>query len=488
MATADSSKRIKVLHVSPEAVPFCKVGGLADVVGLPPPSPKKTCLDCRLLLPAWDGVLDAARDKGLKLERIPRSVDVAIDWRVCRGTLWKTSDGELPVYFLESPFFQGKNIYPQQLDPESVLPFVFLSFAALELEEVSEWNPDILHCHDWGTAPLIIALLWHKFYRLRQFEYRTVFTIHNLAHQGHLPLYSLRDWGIAEDAFTMFGLEYYGGANLMKGAVVGASAVTTVSPTYAWEIQTEEGGAGLGGLLRSHSHKVRGILNGLDTAYWNPLTDPLLPANYSQKDLTGKKKCRNALLEQLGWKEDGRPLFTSVGRMVDQKGFDILLPAIPRMVEWGCRLFLAGSGQHEYETAIQEASGRWPDSIASFIGYDEEIAHQAYAGGDFFLMPSKFEPCGLSQLISLRYGTLPVARSVGGLADTVFEYGAPGGNGFLIFDYSPEGLLSAIGRALDVFWNDAGGYRAAQVSGMASDFSWDRSAPVYHDLYRSLLP
>ena len=173
--------------------------------------------------------------------------------------------------------------------------------------------------------------------------------------------------------------------------------------------------------------------------------------------------------------------------MVDQKGFDILLPAIPRMVEWGCRLFLVGSGQREYETAIQEAAAKWPDAVASFIGYDEEIAHQAYAAGDFFLMPSKFEPCGLSQLISLRYGALPIVRSVGGLADTVFEYGSPEGNGFLFSEYSAEGLLSAVGRSLDVFRNDAAGYRSVQKKAMRSDFSWDRSAPLYIDLYRSLL-
>lgn len=173
--------------------------------------------------------------------------------------------------------------------------------------------------------------------------------------------------------------------------------------------------------------------------------------------------------------------------MVDQKGFDILLPAIAQMVDQGCRLFLVGSGQQEYESAIEEAAVRWPDAVASFTGYDEKTAHMAYAGGDFFLMPSKFEPCGLSQLISLRYGSLPVARSVGGLTDTVFEYGTQEGNGFLFSDYTAGGLLSAVGRALDVFQNDTKGYRSAQKTGMCSDFSWDRSAPLYLDLYRSLL-
>jgi starch synthase len=488
VATKHDPRAIKVLHVSPEAVPFCKVGGLADVAGSLPPSLRNSGADCRLLLPAWDGVLDTARKNGLKLVRVPRSVDVAIRWKVHKGTLWMSSGEGLPVYFLESPFFEGKQIYPQQLDPESVLPFVFLSLAALELADAAEWDADVLHCHDWGTAPLISALLWHRYYRFMFSQYKTVFTIHNLAHQGLLPLHSLRDWGLVDDAFTLNGLEFYGGANLMKGAITGASAVTTVSPAYSREIQTENGGVGLGGLLRSHNAKIHGILNGLDTEYWNPATDSLLFQNYSPDNLAGKAQCRNSLLDQLGWKEDGRPLFTSVGRMVDQKGFDILLPAIQRMVEWGCRLYLVGSGQHEYETAVREAVDEWPDAVASFVGYDEEVAHKAYAAGDFFLMPSKFEPCGLSQLISLRYGALPVVRSVGGLADTVFEYGSPEGNGFLFSEYSAEGLLSAVGRSLDVFRNDATGYRSAQKKAMQSDFSWDRSAPLYLDLYRSLLP
>ena len=487
MATLQDPRKIKVLHVSPEAVPFCKVGGLADVAGSLPPSLRKNGTDCRLLLPAWDGVLDTARKNGLELVRISRSVDVAIRWKVHNGTLWMSSSEELPVYFLESPFFEGKQIYPQHLDPESVLPFVFLSLAALELAEAAEWNADVLHCHDWGTAPLISALLWHRYYRFMYSQYKTVFTIHNLAHQGLLPLHSLRDWGLADDAFTLNGLEFYGGANLMKGAITGASAVVTVSPTYSREIQTENGGVGLGGLLRSQSFKIHGILNGLDTEYWNPATDRLLPQNYSPENPTGKPRCRNAILDQLGWKEDGRPLFTSVSRMVDQKGFDILLPAIPRMVEWGCRLLFVGSGQPEYEAAIQEAASGWPDAVASFVGYDEEIAHKTYAAGDFFLMPSKFEPCGLSQLISLRYGALPVVRSVGGLADTVFEYGSPEGNGFLFSEYSTEGLLSAVGKALNVFWNDSAAFRSVQKKAMRSDFSWDRSAPLYLDLYRSLL-
>lgn len=488
MAAASDAQDKKILHVAPEAVPFCKVGGLADVAGSLPLFLSRGGADCRLLLPAWDGVLDTAREEGLELERLPRVVCAAMDWRVHEGTVWRAAQGEMTVYFLESPLFRGRKIYPDQLDSDSVLPFVFLSYAALELENAVDWRPDVIHCHDWGTAPLVIALAWHRHYRHRQQGRGTAFTIHNLAHQGLLPLHSLREWGIEDDAFTVDGLEYFGVANLMKGAIIGASAVTTVSPTYAREIQTDEGGAGLGGLLRSQGHKVRGILNGLDTRYWDPAADPLLPSNYSSTNLRGKKKCRDTLFETFGWRDDGRPLFSSVSRMVDQKGFDILLPAIDRLLDMGCRLFFVGNGQKEYEDALLEVIGRRPDSVAAFIRYDERMAHLAYAAADFFLMPSKFEPCGLSQLIALLYGAPPVARSVGGLADTVFEHGTSGGNGFLFFDYSADALLEAVGRARALFRDDRGGYRALQREGMNSDFSWNRSAPIYRELYQSLSP
>ncbi|MDI9369838.1 MAG: glycogen synthase [Synergistaceae bacterium] len=488
MAKAAAGKRTRVLHISPEAVPFCKVGGLGDVAGSLPRALRKTGIDSRLLIPAWDGVLDSVRDGGKRLRKASLDVCVSIDWRVHRGVVWSASLDGLTVHFLESPLFQGREIYPDDLDQHTVLPFVFLSQAALELGEAARWTPDILHCHDWGTAPLITSLMWHRHYRTRRSEFETVFTIHNLAHQGFLPLHSPRDWGLDEDAFTVDALEFYGMTNLMKGAIAGASAVTTVSPSYAREIQTDEGGAGLGGLLRSHGFKVRGILNGLDGDAWNPARDPLIPANYSMSNMAGKKKCKRALLERCGWKDDGRPVFVSVGRMVDQKGFDIFIPAMGDMMDRGCRLFIVGSGQPEYEGALRSLSESRPDSISAFIGYDEGIAHLAYAGGDFFLMPSKFEPCGLSQLISLLYGTPPVARSVGGLADTVFEHGSPGGNGFLFFDYSTGAFVTAVDKALRLFHDDPRGYRALQRVGMEADYSWDNSAPLYVDMYRSILP
>lgn len=486
-APKPKGKDLKVLHVSPEAAPFKKVGGLGDVAGSLPGALNRNGTDCRLLMPAWEGVLDKARDLGFSLSRLSRKAQGVIRWKIYRGTVWKASREGEAVYFLEEPDLFDRAVYPDELTAESAAPFIFLSLAALDLPDTARWKPDIFHCHDWGTAPLPSALRWHLHYKDSSYDYKTVFTIHNLAHQGILPLHSLADWGLGEDATRMEGMEFYGAANLMKGALTASDAITTVSPSYAEEIMTEEDGEGLGGLLKSLSHKVSGILNGLDDQYWNPKTDPFLPARYSPEDRGGKTLSRKALLKKARWEDDGRPLLTSVGRLVEQKGLSILLPAIDRIINMGCRLFILGSGSREYEEALSTAAARLPDSLFLLRGYDEPLAHKVYAGGDIFLMPSRFEPCGLSQLIALRYGTPPVARAVGGLKDTVVEHDGPDGNGFLFHGYTPDGLVDAVHRAMTVM-KDKKAFSALVSRGMRADFSWNRSAPLYQRLYESLLP
>ena len=480
-------KKLKVLHVSPEAAPFKKVGGLGDVAGSLPPALSRIGTDCRLLMPAWEGVLDKARDLGFSLSRLNRKAEGVIRWKIYRGTVWKCEGDGRTVYFLDEPDLFARPVYPAELTPESAMAFIFLSLAALDLPEAARWAPDIFHCHDWGAAPLPSALKWHLHFKELSAGYKTVFTIHNLAHQGILPLHSLSQWGLGEDATQMDGMEFYGAANLMKGALTASDAITTVSPNYAEEIMTEEGGEGLGGLLKSVSYKVSGILNGLDDQYWDPTTDPFLPEGYSPKDPAGKALSRGALMKKAGWEDDGRPLLTFVGRLVEQKGLSILLPAIDRLANMGCRLFILGSGSGEYEEALSTAAARLPDSLFFFRGYDEPLAHVVYAGGDLFLMPSRFEPCGLSQLIALRYGTPPVVRAVGGLKDTVVEHDRPNGNGFLFHSYTPEGLLDAVDRAVTVM-KDKKAFSALIARGAKGDFSWNRSAPLYQRLYESLLP
>ncbi len=480
----ERTAKLKILHVSPEAVPFSKIGGLGDVAGSLPPALRKLGADCRLLTPAWPGVLDTARDRGFKITRIPRRIEAAIRWKIFRGTAWKCSGHGVEAYLLEEPSLFGGTVYPDELTPDSATPFAFLSLAALDLPEAARWDPDVIHCHDWGAALLPAALRWHLHFREERMPWKTVFTIHNLAHQGLLPLETPTDWGIAGEALRVDGFEFFGMANLMKAALIASDAITTVSPGYAREITTGEGGEGLGGLLQSLAYKTTGILNGLDVDYWNPKTDPLLPAPYFPADMAGKEACRKKLLERALWEDDGRPIFVSVGRMVDQKGFSILLPALERLAEMNCRIFIIGSGQEEYEQAALEAASRFPGSVFVHVGYDEPLAHLAYGGGDFFIMPSLFEPCGLSQLIALRYGSVPVVRAVGGLRDTVFEEG-PGKNGFIFGDYSAGSLLEAVARAIEAF-SDKKTMAGLVSEGMKGDYSWDRSAPLYKELYESL--
>ena len=483
-----NSRQMRVLHVSPEFAPFSKVGGLADVVGSLPPALRSQGVDCRVYTPAWKGVLDYVRDKGYPLTRLSRKAEMVFRWNILRGTVWKSCSEGVPVYFLDLPsLFGTETIYPRNLTPDTVLPFLFLSLSALDLPEASRWRPDIFHCHDWGTAPLSAALAWHHHYRYQSERYRTVFTIHNLAHQGLLPLDSLREWGLADDAGRIDSMEFFSYGNLLKGALLASSAITTVSPTYAREIQTRGGGEGLGGVLSALGPKVTGILNGLDVNYWNPAADPLLPARYSREDMAGKALCRKELFSRAGWEQDDHPLFVSVGRMAEQKGFSLLLPALEEISQKKWRIFFLGTGEPEYEKGLEEAARRWPGSVHSVIGYDEPLAHLAYAGGDFFLMPSRFEPCGLSQLIALRYGTVPVVRSTGGLADTVRPFPEEGGNGITFSDYTPGALLSAMDEAAGLFTEQKEEYTELQKKGMGQDFSWDASAPLYKELYVSIL-
>ena len=479
---------MRVLHVSPEMTPFSKVGGLADVAGSLPAALRRRGVDCRALTPAWEGVLDSVRDKGYPLTRLSRKVEMVFRWNILRGTVWKSCSEGVPVYFLDVPSLFGTGtIYPRTLTPDTVLPFLFLSLAALDLPEASRWRPDIFHCHDWGTAPLSAALEWHHHYRYQSERYKTVFTIHNLAHQGLLPLANLWEWGLADDAGRIDGMEFFGKGNLLKGALMASDAVTTVSPTYAREIKTRQGGEGLGGVLSDLGSKVTGILNGLDVNYWNPATDSLLPTRYFRENMAGKALCRKELFSRAGWEEDNRPLFVSVGRMAEQKGFSLLLPALEEIAKRNSRIFLLGTGEPEYESGVKEAARRWPGAVHAVIGYDEPLAHLAYAGGDFFLMPSRFEPCGLSQLIALRYGTVPVVRSTGGLADTVRSFRAEGGNGVSFSDYTSEALLSALDEAVRLFTEQKAKFHELQKRGMAQDFSWNASAPLYEKLYTSLL-
>ena len=480
--------RPRVLHVAPEMVPLAKMGGLGDVVQALPKALRKIGVDCRVLRPAYPCVLGNVEKARLPVTRMRSSVNVALDWRVYSARVLRTVVEDVPVYLLEQPeLFNNPSIYPMNLDEATSLPFAFLSLAALELHSVTRWNPQIYHAHDWPAALLPVALRWHRHYRRMAPEVDTVLTLHNLAHHGILPEKTLEALGLEPSSFGIDGLEYYGQANLLKGALLSTDAITTVSPRYSWEIQTKDGGMGLEGVLASQKRKIRGILNGIDTDVWNPATDPILPEPYSAGSPEGKAACRKGLLQRLGWEDDGSPLLLWVGRLVEQKGVDLLLSACERLLGLGGRILVIGSGHDMYEEALRRVTGDFQGRFWSYIGYSEEMAHLAYAGSDILLMPSLFEPCGLSQMIALRYGTIPVARAVGGLADTVIDADGPQkGYGFLFSEYRADELVKAAQRALAAF-SDKKRWKELVRRGMSADFSWRNSAAAYANLYLELL-
>ena len=477
--------KIKVLHVASEMHPIVKKGGLGDVVGSLPKALRELGIDSRVFLPMYPSI-----DENVKrtFKRIPYKLYLPLEWRVFPAFLWKTDVQGVPVYLLEIegvPF--PADVYPSNLNLNTIKPFFLFSLAALELEKSARWHPQIFHLHDWPTSQVAIALKWHMYYSSFSKSYDTVLTIHNLAHQGIIQETDLMPWGISKEAFSIDGLEYYGMINLLKGGIIASDAITTVSPRYSWEIQTKEYGMGLDGVLKKYNSKLRGILNGIDYSYWNPMTDPFLPAHYDIDNISPKKECRKALLARCGWGEDHLPVLIYIGRLVEQKGIDLLLYSIESIVGHGCRLIVVGEGNEVYEQSLKEASAQFPANVFVKIGYDEELAHLMYAGGDMLIMPSYFEPCGLTQLIAMRYGTVPICRAVGGLADTVIDADtAHDGTGFLFSHYSSEALLHAIGRALGA-WNSPELWNQVVRNCMSADFSWSRSSREYAKLYLELL-
>ena len=482
---------LKVLHIAPECSPLAKKGGLGDVVGTLPKALKKQSIDARVLIPAWPGVLEKAEEIG-RLKREPiGEISVALNWRAYTASVLEAEVNGLHIYLLDQPeLFSDPCIYPEKLDAVTVLPFIFLSFAPFELLRLTGWKPQFLHAHDWTTAPVSAALKWHRYYSYFNGDYDTVFTIHNLAFQGIISPAVLEGWGFSPRAFSNLdtdSLEYFGQVNMMKGAITTTEAFTTVSPNYSWDIQTPNGGLGLDGVIVAHKNKLRGIINGIDYDVWNPKTDSLLPANYSIGDMGGKEECRRALLKECGWKEDRRPILIFVGRLTEQKGIDIMLDAVRPFLAKKARFVIVGSGNDLYTRKVFEFRKEYPHSVHEILEFNEAKAHLAYAGGDMLLMPSLFEPCGLSQLIAFAYGTIPVARATGGLADTVIDAdGSPDGTGFLFKDFSHEELQKAIDRALAAK-DDGTRWDGIIRNAMGSDFSWDNSAKAYAELYRDIL-
>lgn len=481
---------LSVLHVTSELAPMIKTGGLGDVAWALPKALRNHGVDARILMPAWPGVLDRANDSGGLRKRAAGIVNVALDWRVYSAKVWRAVYNGLSVYILEQPeLFRSEEIYPADTEPVSARPFIFLSLAAFELPRAIGWKPRIYHAHDWPTAALPAAMRWHRHYARETAGSRVIFTIHNIAYQGTFDPSGIDGWGFRQEAYNSLdpeSMEFYGELNLMKGALNTCGAITTVSPRYSQEILTPEYGYGLDGVIRSRQNVLRGILNGIDSDTWSPGADSLINKTYSARSMSGKAACKKAMLKKIGWEEDGRPVLAFIGRLTEQKGIDIMLGALEKLPPEKARCVIVGSGSDYYGRKLSDITARREGSVLAFTDFCEERAHMTYAGSDILLMPSRFEPCGLSQMIACAYGTIPVVRKTGGLADTVSDADDDaGGNGFVFNDYTPAALLGALLRALDAK-STPKRWKRIVGNAMKKDFSWEASAAEYMALYDSM--
>ncbi len=471
-----SGRRIplKILFASAEAYPLAKVGGLGDVAGSLPKALRALGHDMRIVLPRYQMVGDVRDDLG--------PFPVTTGGGTHEARLRTSSIDVVPVYLVEKPdLYDRPKVYEYEDDGKR---FGFFSKAILDLLPAANWWPDVIHLNDWHSALAAAFLKTAYASDPRYRQIRTVLTVHNLQHQGLFGR-DLFDWlGLPPETWSPEGVEFYGQLNFMKAGIVYADRVNTVSPTYAQEIQTPEYGVKLDGLLRSRGGKLSGILNGIDVDVWNPAKDPFLAQRYTKTTVAKKAVNKEALQQESGLAVDPKaPVFGLIGRATEQKGFDILMPALPDLLDRGAQVVVLATGEKRYEDALAAMARDRPNFVA-YRKYDEALAHRIYAGADFFLMPSKFEPCGLGQMISLRYGTVPVVRQTGGLADTVADEGtSPGKGAGLVFrDYTPEALLEATGRAV-AFYRKGRGWKSLRQRGMAADFSWTASARAYVELY-----
>ena len=480
---------MNILFASSEAHPLIKTGGLADVSGALPKALRDLKQDVRLILPAYQELLariDPPRAVArLHIAGMPEPV-------VVHETV--LPDSSVPVYLVDAPrcFDRPGNPYtgPDGRDwPDNAQRFARFCRAVVEIAQDRAglgWHPDVVHCNDWQSG-LVPALL-----SLENPRPVTVFTVHNLAYQGLFDWTAFQTLDLPYAWWSLHALEFHDRFSFIKGGLVFADWLTTVSPTYAREIRTAEYGCGLEGLLTHRSDRLSGILNGADYSQWDPDSDPLLAAHFNRRSLKGKGANKQALQHEFGLPVKPRlPLFAHIGRLVAQKGIDLLLDVLPELMQRPLQLAILGSGQADLESALRAAQSQYPDRLGIRIGYDEALAHRIEAGADAFLMPSRFEPCGLNQIYSLRYGTLPVVRRTGGLADTVVDARAAtlddgSATGFVFEDARPQALLATIDRALNLYAERTAWTRVVK-SAMAQDFSWARSAQQYLTLYDRLL-
>jgi starch synthase len=479
-------ERLKVLFVGSECAPFSKTGGLGDVLGALPKALSRRGIDARVVMPLYAGI------PWNDLERLDGSISVPTGLGERRGAvrLGRLPYSDVPVYFLEHHhYFDRPYTYgpPDHAYPDNLERFTYLSRGSLELCKALGFTPDIVHANDWQTALVPVYLNtveWAKPLHAAA----SIYTIHNLAHQGVFDPGALFITGLGREHYQPYEFEHFGTMNLTKAALYHSTLLSTVSPTYAHEIQTGTHGFGLDGVLSGRRADLFGVLNGIDVEEWSPELDPFIAKHFDIKNPAGKLECKRALQRESGFPvQDDVPVIGLVGRLSPQKGVDVFAQILRGLLELDLQVVLLGSGSTDAERYFAHIAGLRPDRFRAFIGFDNPLAHRIEAGSDFFLMPSRFEPCGLNQLYSLRYGTLPIVRATGGLNDTVVQYDETtgSGTGFRFDDLTPDALYNVIGWALTTWYHRKDHIEQMRRQAMQQDFSWDRSAEAYEALYRT---
>lgn len=472
---------MKILFVTSEAAPFLRTGGLGDVAGALPQALKAMGHDVRIVMPLYQGISEENRKK----MHFVGSTFVDLGWRRQYAGVFEATENGVPYYFVDNEYYFNRGgLYGHFDDGER---FAFFSKAALEIVKVTEFYPDVMHVNDWQTA--LVPVFLDCFYRGMDGykNTKTVLTIHNIEFQGQFDRFVTGDvLGMPQDWESV--LEWRGACNYLKAGIERANLVTTVSETYAAELQHSFYAFGLEGILREKRYKLRGVINGIDTKLYDPQTDKNLLVNYSAKTVKKRAENKKNLLETLGLEySENRPLVAIVSRLTEQKGLDLVASVLDEMLKADMQLVVLGTGDWKYETMFKNAAERYPDKVRAIINFNGGIAQKIYGSADIFLMPSKYEPCGLGQMIAMRYGAVPVVRETGGLKDSVAPFDPTDGSGvgFTFKTYHPYDMLDAVWRALGVYF-DKEQWSKVQQNGMKCDFGWKASAKKYSDFYESL--
>lgn len=472
---------MKVLYAASEALPFIASGGLADVAGSLPKALRRKMIACRVVIPLYSGIKQELREKMKYITNFP----VQLGWRSLYCGVFEINVGGVIYYLIDNEYYFKRDggIYGFYDDAER---YAFFSKAVIEMIRHIGWKPDIIHTNDWQTA--LVPIYYHLYYKFIEGydNIKNVFTIHNIQYQGQYGHEILTDvFDIPNYAKSL--ADYNGCVNLMKGAVCVADKVTTVSPTYAREILDPWYSHELDDILKSCEYKICGILNGIDYDIYDPQKDPVIKANFSASDLSGKNIDKQDLLESVGlYGDDGSPVLGIVTRLVSHKGIDLVKAVFEDILNIGYKVVILGSGEYCYESFFNEMRQKHPDRVSTTIGFIPDLAKKIYAGADMFLMPSKSEPCGLAQMISLRYGTIPIVRETGGLADSVSDCGDLHGNGFTFKSYNAHDMLYAVQRAKWLY-DDKENWTNLVKYALGCDFGWNKSAKEYICLYNELL-